>query len=440
MKILVIDDEKSIRMSLQLMLDKLVTGVYTAESGEQGLELFARYQPDLVIVDIKLPGIDGLEVLRNIKKTAPGCTVIVITYLSDLRLAVDAMKMGAYDYFTKPFKLEDIKNAAAEIVKRNSFFDDFMDDPGALKKMISKHGKIRDLVSKVLTIARLDQEVVVLITGESGTGKEIIARTIHYNSARAAKPFVAINCPAIPKNLQESELFGYEKGAFTDARTSKAGLLEEGNEGTVFFDEIGDMDTSLQAKLLRVIQEKKFRRLGSNKEKALNANIICSTNKNLQKEISQGAFRLDFYYRINVVPINLPPLRERKEDLPVLLNEFIQLYNHKFNKKVTGVSDEAMKVLQCYEWPGNIRELKNVVERVMIFQKNDIIMRRDLPEEILRPENRENVFTRLDAVEEETIFYTLEKNNWNISVTAKELGISRLTLRRRIEKYGLRDK
>lgn len=440
MKILVIDDEKSIRMSLQLMLNKLAASVLTAESGEEGLALFAKYQPDLVIVDIKLPGIDGLTVLRSIKKTAPGCTVIVITYLSDLRLAVEAMKMGAYDYFTKPFKLEDIKSAVSEIIKRNSFFEDFTDDPAALKKMITKQGKIRELVNKALTIAQLNQEVTVLVTGESGTGKELIARTIHFNSARAAKPFVAINCPAIPKNLQESELFGYEKGAFTDARTSKAGLLEEGNEGTIFFDEIGDMDISLQAKLLRVLQEKRFRRLGANKEKILNANIICSTNKNLQKEISQGFFRPDFYYRINVVPIHLPPLRERKEDLPVLLEEFIQLYNRKFNKKVTGISDDAMKVLQSYEWPGNIRELKNVVERVMIFQEGEQITVKDIPEEILRPENRESIFTRLDIVEEETIYYTLEKNDWNISVTAKELGISRLTLRRKIEKYGLRER
>lgn len=279
------------------------------------------------------------------------------------------------------------------------------------------------------------------MTGESGTGKEVVAKAIHYNSLRAEKPFIALNCAAIPKTLQESELFGYEKGAFSDAKTARKGLIEEADGGTLFLDEIGDMDLNLQAKLLRVIQEKRFRRLGGNREITFDSNIICATNKDLLKEVREGRFREDLFYRLNVINIKIPPLRERKRDIEPLVKEFIKLYNNRLQKQVRGISPEALKLLKGYKFPGNVRELKNIIERIMIFKDNNQpISPEDLPLDVLGQDNPDEDFrdSSLKAVEKEAILTALNRNSWNISRTAEELGISRLTLRRKIKKYEIK--
>ncbi|WP_422447589.1 sigma-54-dependent transcriptional regulator [Thermoanaerobacterium sp. DL9XJH110] len=416
---------------------------YIAETGEEGLEILRKYNPEIAVVDIKLPGIDGIQVLQEIKKYRKECLVIMITYLSEVRLAVEAMKMGAYDYFTKPFDLDEIKdtvNQAANylMIKRQIEKSDNSLDTGIIIGRSKAISEIKEVIKK---ISNLTFSTAVLITGESGTGKEVIARAIHYSGVRAEKPFIALNCAAIPKTLQESELFGYEKGAFSDAKVSKKGMIEEADGGTLFLDEIADMDLSLQAKLLRTIQEKTFRRLGSNKERTFDAHIVCATNKDLLKEIKEGRFREDLFYRLNVVPINIPPLRERLEDIELLAVEFIKIYNNKLNKNIPGISPEAIEILKKYKWPGNVREMKNLIERVMIFKEdNTVICEDDLPLEILTQDGDEDYDKNLNLenVEREAILTSLKKNSWNISRTAEELGISRLTLRRKIKRYNIK--
>ncbi|AYO31406.1 sigma-54-dependent Fis family transcriptional regulator [Biomaibacter acetigenes] len=442
MKILIIDDEKSIRFSLQISLGKMGHEIFVAETGEEGLEDFRKYNPEIAIVDIKLPGIDGIQVLQEIKKYKKECLVIMITYLSEVRLAVEAMKMGAYDYFTKPFDLDEIKdtvNQAANYLMIKRQIE--KSDNSLNTDLIGRSKAISEIKEVIKKISNLNFSTTVLIIGESGTGKEVIARAIHYSGVRAKRPFIALNCAAIPKTLQESELFGYEKGAFSDAKVSKKGMIEEADGGTLFLDEIADMDLSLQAKLLRTIQEKTFRRLGSNKEKTFDAHIVCATNKDLLKEIKEGRFREDLFYRLNVVPINIPPLRERIEDIELLAVEFIKIYNNKLNKNVAGISSGAIEILKRYKWPGNVREMKNLIERVMIFKEDSTdICEDDLPLEILTQDVDEDYDKNLNLenVEREAILTSLEKNSWNISRTAEELGISRLTLRRKIKRYNIK--
>ncbi|KXG77196.1 sigma-54-dependent transcriptional regulator [Thermotalea metallivorans] len=446
MKLLIIDDEKSIRLSLQVGLNKTGVKIFTAASGEEGLSIFHEIKPDIAIIDIKLPGIDGIEVLRRIRKENQNCIIIMITYISEVRLAVEAMKLGANDYFTKPFNIEEIKDTIENNLKYIRMKKELIQDKYEnFTEIIGVSEQIHEIKKIVDKVTNLSYNTYILIQGESGTGKEIIARAIHYNGIRKNKPYVALNCAAIPQNLQESELFGYEKGAFTEAKTSKKGLIEEAHGGTLFLDEIGDMDILLQAKLLRVLQEKKFRRLGGVKEIEFNANIIAATNKNLLQEIQNGAFREDLYYRLNVVPIYTVPLRERTEDIPVLIDSFIQFYNHQLKKNIKGMTEGAMEICKAHEWKGNVRELKNVIERIMIFQENEWIGVEDLPHNILSDKNifhDKNIggignSMNLETVEMETISRVLKQNNWNISRTAQELGISRLTLRRKIEKYSL---
>ncbi len=442
MKLLIIDDEKSIRLSLQVGLKKLGVEIFTAASGEEGLALFEQTKPDIAIIDIKLPGIDGIEVLRRIRKENKTCIILMITYISEVRLAVEAMKLGAHDYFTKPFNIEEIKesieNHVHYIRKKQELGhekdENFTEIIGVSKQI----EEIREVVNKV---SQMPYNTFILIQGESGTGKEIIAKGIHYNGVRNSKPYVALNCAAIPQNLQESELFGYEKGAFSDAKTAKKGLIEEAHGGTLFLDEIGDMDILLQAKLLRVLQEKRFRRLGGVKEITFDATIIAATNKNLLEEIKLGYFREDLYYRLNVIPIFTTPLRERNEDIVFLIRSFIDYYNQELNKDIRGFTEKALEVCKTYEWKGNVRELKNAIERIMIFQENEWIDVEDLPPNIIADKNIADTVIltngNLESVEMETVSRTLKQNDWNITKTAQELGISRLTLRRKIEKYSI---
>lgn len=436
MKILVIDDEESIRFSLKVSLLKKGYEVFEAETGEEGLELFKKYRPQIAIVDIKLPGIDGIEVLKNIKKTDPNCIIVMITYLSEVRLAVKAMKLGAYDYFTKPFSLKEVNDSIAKVIR-------YLDVKNSLEEVSSKPklignspaiNEIKEIVNKTATI---NMETCILIQGESGTGKEIVAKMVHEGKG-LDKPFVALNCAAIPQNLQESELFGHKKGAFTGAVKDKTGLTEKANGGILFLDEIGDMDLELQAKLLRVLQEKKYRPIGSTREFSFNSTIIAATNKNLKEEIERGNFRADLYYRLNIIPIYLPPLRERKEDIPLLIQFFLDEYNLKLGKNIKGFSEGAMEIMMEYSWPGNVRELKNIIERICIFQEREFVEVEDLPKDlVVNPAANERRLNPLEASERKVIFETLNKNNWNISKTAEELEISRSTLRRKIERLEI---
>lgn len=439
MKILVIDDERSIRLSLEIGLKKLGLEVCSAESGEEGLELLEKENPDLAIVDIKLPGIDGIEVLKIIKKLRPSCIVIMITYMTDVKLAVEAMKIGAYDYFTKPFSLTDINDSiqkTLEYIEVKRKLDSFNKNHEAA--LIGNSPSIQKIRETIVEIGNLKYDTSILIQAESGTGKEVVARLIHKVKNNSKDSFMAINCAAIPKNLQESELFGYEKGAFSDAKTDKVGLIEKANRGILFLDEIGDMDIGLQAKMLRVLQEKKFRRIGGIDEISFKATIIAATNKNLLEEIKLGNFRQDLYYRLNIIPIHIPPLRERKEDILLLANSFVNEYNEKLNKNVVSINSSAMNILKEYSWPGNVRELKNLFERLMIFKKGDQITEEDLPDEIRMEDSYEERNYTLENIEEAAIKRSLEKNNWNITKTANELKISRQTLRKKIEKYEIK--
>lgn len=442
MKVLIIDDEKSIRLSLRVSLSKLGVKVFAAASGEEGIEIFRSEKPHIAIIDVNLPGINGIEVLKEIRKKDKNCIVIMITYISEVRLAVEAMKLGANDYFTKPFNMEEIKESIDEHIKYIKKSQELSNQGDGYKtEIIGKSKSIQKVKEITKKVGNMAYDTFILIQGESGTGKEIIAKAIHFNGIRRNKPYIALNCAAIPKNLQESELFGYEKGAFSDAKQQKKGLIEESNTGTLFLDEIGDMDIMLQAKLLRVLQEKKFRRIGGTKEIDFQANVIAATNKNLLREIENGNFREDLYYRLNVVPIYTTPLRERKEDIELLIDYFIHQYNESLNKRIKGMTKEALLICKNYEWRGNVRELKNFVERVMIFQEDEWIDVDNLPQNIISYESEENnttfIGTNLESVEMETIHRTLQQNNWNISRTAQTLGISRVTLRRKIEKYSI---
>ncbi|MFA5524328.1 MAG: sigma-54 dependent transcriptional regulator [Tissierellales bacterium] len=441
MKILVIDDEESIRLSLKIGLKKLGLEVLTAETGEEGLKILETEGPDLAIVDIKLPGIDGIEVLRRIRHTRPSCIVIMITYLSEVNLAVKAMKEGAYDYFTKPFSISGISDSiknTVEYLKVKKEIDNISSANDMI--LIGKSPEIQKIREIIIEIGRMEFDTSILLQGESGTGKEVVARAIHNVKSKDSNPFIAINCAAIPKSLQESELFGYEKGAFTDAKNQKLGLFEKANGGILFLDEIADMDLGLQAKMLRVLQDKKFRRIGGLEEIEFSATIVSATNKDLLSEVEKGNFREDLYYRLNIIPIQIPPLRERPEDLPNLVSSFINEYNQKLKKNIFSINDEALNAIKVYHWPGNVRQLKNVIERLMIFKKGNEITFEDLPDEIFKHKySKEDPleYFGLEEAEEKTIWGSLHKNDWNITKTANELGISRLTLRRKMQKYDI---
>ncbi|MDW7668002.1 MAG: sigma-54 dependent transcriptional regulator [Bacillota bacterium] len=434
MNILIIDDEKSIRYSLEIGLKKLDdVNVYSAETGEKGLEIIQKTPIDLAIIDIKLPGIDGLEVLERINKLKLNTTIIMITYISEVRIAVKAMKMGAYDYFTKPFKVVDVINSINNL-------RDFINKKNKInihsnEILIGKSKNIQDIRNIISKIGEKNINTSVLITGESGTGKEVVAKNIGIAVGKD-KPFVPLNCAAVPKTLQESELFGYEKGSFSEAKEKKIGLMERSNGGTLFLDEVGDMDLSLQKKLLRALQEKAFRRVGGSKEIPFNSMIIAATNKDLRYEIKYGNFREDLYFRLNVIPIKIKPLRNRKEDIDELLEYFMNFYKDKMDSSIKSISEEALNVMKEYDWYGNVRELKNTIERIMILSNNKKIEVSDLPEDVfLKKKSLKD--NDLQEAEKQIIIDTLAKNDFNITHTSKELGITRTTLRNKMKKYEI---
>ena len=447
--VLIVDDEEAIRVSLKEALAEEGYSILEAASGEEGLKLVRSKRPDLMLLDMKLPKASGIDVLKQVRKLQHDIVVVIMTAFADVASAVKCMKCGAYDYVNKPFSIENLK-----IVVRNAL------ETLSLKKELSivrereqrefeadfivgESPNMRKVYEYVKRVARSNSSTV-LVQGESGTGKELIARAIHYHSFRRDRMFVDFNCTAVPEGLVESELFGFEKGAFTDAKQQKKGLFELADKGTLFLDEIGDMSYRLQAKLLRALQERSFTRVGGVSKVNVDIRIIASTNRDLRAAMADGKFREDLYYRLHVVPITLPLLRERGQDVLLLAKHFIDRFNREFKKNVYKISAEAEAMMLDYHWPGNVRELKNTIERAILLECDDEL----LPEHLLFAEADAaptgdsspvpaSTDLTLDEVEREYIRRVIEAVGWNKNRAAKTLGIDRTTLYTKIKRYGL---
>lgn len=441
LNILVIDDEESMRDSCRQMLSREGYNVKVAKDGYKGLKLMEKGSFDIVILDLKMPGISGIEVLEKIKSSSPETIVIVITGYPTVQSAVTAMKLGAYDFLPKPFKPEELKviikraEEKRKLVIENIYLHEQLNEYIGMDEIIGESEgmiKIKELIRKVAPT-----DSTILISGESGTGKEVVARAIHRNSERKNKPFVPVDCGGIVESLFESELFGHIKGSFTGAIATRHGKFELANSGTIFFDEIGNISIDVQGKLLRTIQEREVTKVGSTQTVKIDVRIISATNKNLMKAIGDETFREDLFYRLSVIPIHLPPLRERRDDIPILANYFLNKYNRKRKKGIKTISAKAMNELTVYDWPGNVRELQNIVERAVVLAKGDTIESADLFYPSLK--NREKPLdSTLESVEREHISKILEVCNWNKSKSARLLKIDRKTLRLKIKKYCIK--
>jgi len=445
-KILIIDDDSSLRRVLEYNLQEEGYEVSTAVSGEEGLLRFAEQEPELVITDMKMPGMDGFQVLRAVKERSPGTLVIIITAFGEVDSAVKAMKSGAYDYITKPFNRDELKLT----VKKALHLTGLSEENRRLKAQLTDRREFRNIIGtspameRVFTMVRrvADTEATVLITGESGTGKELVARAIHSLGSRREAPFVAVNCAAIPKDLLESELFGHVKGAFTGAVRDRAGKFTLADGGTLFLDEVGELPVELQPKLLRSLQERCVEPVGGSAPLKIDVRVVAATNTDLEKAMRDGAFREDLYYRLAVIPIHLPPLRERREDIPLLIRHFAA----KHGADAVPFSDQAVQALAAYHWPGNVRELENTVERLLIMREGEAVTLGDLPEKLsgIREEGASgSVFTLpaegypLEQLEREIVMTALERNGWNQTAAARFLRIPRHVLIYRMEKYGI---
>ena len=468
-RILVADDEESIRWVLSKSLTKQGFEVDLASNGKDALLMSRRQSYDLAVLDIKMPGISGLELLSKFREECPLALVVIMTAESSMNNAVEAMKRGAYDYLTKPFDLEALDaiifkaQKAADVTAEVSLLKQEIKNHYQLERTIIGQSQPMQKIYKVLgKIAPSD--VTVLIYGESGTGKELIARAIHFNSSRLGKPFIALNCAAIPRELLESELFGHEKGAFTGATERKLGKFEQAKEGTLFLDEIGDMPLELQAKLLRVLQEKEITRTGGNTTIQVNTRIVAATNQDLRDKVQRKEFREDLYYRLNVVPLELPPLRDRREDIPSLIDFFLVKASEEYNTSATGLAKEAMALLCSYAWPGNVRELENIIQRAALLSPDGLLNIIDFPSLTMGHDNGANgasleglinqklqsSLTQIDLqdmnnlyemvlhqMERPLINIVLEKTRGNQVKAAEVLGINRNTLRKKIQTLNI---
>ena len=439
-KILVVDDEAIVRESLQDWLTDAGYQVLTAESGPKALEVIEMEKPGIMIADLVMPGMDGIELMKKAKALQPGLEVVIITAYASIPTAINAMKEGAYDYIEKPFCPERaellVKKLAEhqELVEENLSLRQKLEDHYRFENIITKSPKMQRVIEVIKVVAK--SNATVLITGESGTGKELVARAIHSQSNRHSKPFIAVSCAALPESLLESELFGHEKGSFTGAYAQKKGKFEFAEGGTLFLDEIGEMSANIQVHLLRVLEEKEFTRVGGNEPIKVDVRVISATNKDLRKAIEKQEFREDLYYRLNVVNIELPPLRERKEDIPILAEHFLNKFASENRKEVSGFSPEAMEFLLDYDWPGNIRELENAIERAVILAKDSIIVIDDLPQESLMLAYPNTPKKSIKEVEKEHILKVLRNTGENYSEAARILGISRMTLYNKAKEYG----
>ncbi|RMF84737.1 MAG: sigma-54-dependent Fis family transcriptional regulator [Nitrospinota bacterium] len=449
-RILVVDDESSQREILQGFLEKAGWEVETAGSGPEALDLLRQRSFALCLIDYRMPGMSGLELLQQIRQRYPDVTVVIITAYGSIDSAVEAMKRGAYDYLTKPIDLDELSHLITKIEERQQLLTEVrtlraqLTERFRFDQIIGESGKMQEVLSLVARIA--PSNATVLIRGESGTGKELIAKAIHYNSPRKEGPFVKVNIAALPENLLESELFGHEKGAFTGAVERRIGRFEAANHGTLFLDEIGDLPLPLQVKLLRVLQEREFERVGSNRPIKVDIRIIAATNQDLEEAIREKRFREDLYYRLNVVPIVLPPLRERREDIPPLVDFLLRKCAEQTGKGVKGISREAMDLLIRYDYPGNVRELENIIERAVLLARHDVILVEDLPLHLRtsepeierRPRSEKMTLPQvLEALERQMILRALEQHDYVQTRAAEELGISERVLRYKLKKHGL---
>lgn len=455
-RILVVDDERGMREFLTIMLQKEGYDVTTAGNGKEALEHISQKTYDIVITDIRMPNITGVDILKTVKEGSPETVVIMITAYASTETAVEAMKQGAYDYITKPFKIEEIKLIVRNALEKRRLREENL----ILKRKIQEwtaSGLIGGIVGKSAAIARLIEIIVkiadspsnVLITGESGTGKELIARAIHNYSYRKDHPFVAINCSAIPEGLLESELFGHVKGAFTGAIASREGIFEVVNGGTIFLDEIGDVPQSFQVKLLRVLEEKTFKRVGGNQDIKVDVRIIAATNKDLKKAVVEGEFREDLFYRLDVIPIEMPPLRERREDIPLLVEHFLSKYGRILGQEVKKISPEALQRLIAHSWKGNVRELENVIERVVTLESGSVIELNNIEECLQRgvpykgplsidiPSEGINLDGLLSDIEKDLLLKALNRAGWVKKYAAELLGLDFRSFRYRLAKYNI---
>jgi len=445
--ILVVDDEQAIRDSCQQALSRDGNKVEVAEDGSKGLAMLEEGAFDLVILDLKMPGLSGMEVLKRIKQDDPEVVVIVITGYATIESAVEAMKLGAYDFIPKPFTPEGLRMIVKRgLEKRKLWLENVLlraqlKDKFGPEVIVGQSASMREVEKLVRQVAPTDS--TVLICGGTGTGKELVARAIHSQSNRADKPFIVIDCGGLVENLFESELFGHLKGSFTGATETKYGRFEVANGGTVFLDEIGNISMNIQAKLLRVLQEKEIARVGSSQVIKVDVRIIAATNKDLLKCVKEETFREDLFYRLSVVPIVLPPLRERGEDIPLLANHFLAKYNKKREKNVTAISDQAMKVLTEYDWPGNVRELENVIERAVVLTRSGVIEPTDLWYYEMGgktpPSSSADEVKSLAEAEREHILKTFRAFNGHIGKTSEALGIDRKTLRLKLRNYEVEE-
>ena len=449
-KILVVDDEENIRKSLKMILEYEGCQFLEAAVGEEALDIIDETVGlDLILLDIKLPGMDGLEVLAEIKKRPYSPEVIMISGHGNIQTAVEATKLGAFDFLEKPLQRERVLLSIRNALKQNQLLRECLDLRKSAEKryeLVGSHASMKQLWKEVMKTAPTN--ATILIHGESGTGKELIARAIHSHSLRAKEKFIQVNCAAIPEELIESELFGHEKGAFTGATEKKAGKFELADGGTIFLDEVGDMSLKTQSKVLRVLEEGEVQKVGSSKINKVDVRVIAATNKDLKYEIKEGGFREDLFFRLNVVPLYSPPLREKKEDIPLLIEYFCHLYAEENNFKPKQFAPDAVEAMKKYQWKGNVRELKNVVERLIIMTEGDTIKKKDLPEQIRGetqiyfPDAKEikSLKEFRDLAEKEYILSKLEENNWNISQTAREIDTPRSNLYKKLEHYGIKIK
>src|ERR1041384_4966757 len=484
-KLLLIDDEADVQYSFRRIFDSPEIELSTASSGEEGLKLIPKIRPDLVIMDVRMGGINGLETLRRIRQTDAKLPVIMMTAYGTTQTAIEPMKLGAYDYLLKPFdvpKLKELVTAAlkaARDMKRVVSYQPLLESEDYELGIVGRSEGMQNVFKLIGQLASSD--ATALITGESGTGKELVARAIYHHSQRSERPFLAINCAAIPENLLESELFGHEKGAFTGAATQRIGKFEQSNRGTIFLDEIGDMTLATQTKILRVLQDGTFERVGGNQPIKVDVRVIAATNKPLEQLVAARAFREDLFYRLNVVRLHLPPLRERREDIRLLVNYFLKTFERQQERTPKSISSDALRALENYQWPGNVRELENAIQRALVVAKGEAILAGDLPTEITASAldipalaatqsspaaNRDRIgagaapqtgpdlaalartlfqwarqeskLKIIPAVERELVIQALAETKGNQVQAAKLLGITRATLRKRVEKFQIK--
>ncbi|HEY3446708.1 MAG TPA: sigma-54 dependent transcriptional regulator [Myxococcales bacterium] len=442
-KILIADDEEIVRESLSGWLEKDGYTLDVAEDGPKALEKLRADKRAILISDLKMPGMDGLQLLSEAKKIQPDLTIVIMTAYATVDTAVQAMKEGAFDYLVKPFDPEELSLMVEKIAAQQAL----VRENEVLRKVLKRGLKFHDLVSKnaamqatfELARAASKSASTVLVLGESGTGKEVLARAIHEESPRAGGPFVAVSCAALTESLLESELFGHEKGAFTGASARRIGKFEAAHGGTLFLDEVGDITAKLQLDLLRVLEDRKFHRLGGNENIEVDVRIVAATNRDLKKAVADGSFREDLFYRLNVIPITLPPLRDRREDIPLLVDHFLEQLSATLQKRLDGVSGEAMSLLMAHAWPGNLRELRNVLERGAVVATTAVIQAANLG--LAAPtavQPADQAMATLEEVEKRHIAFVLQQLEGNVSKAAKTLGIDRATLYNKIKKYGLR--